>query len=57
MRRILGLGILLALSAGPGQAQQKNVGPDVRVVKYDALAQEVLKNRGKVVLVDIWFTL
>jgi len=57
MRRTLWLGILLALSGGPGQAQQKNAEPEVRVVKFDALAQEVLKNRGKVVLVDIWFTL
>ena len=27
---------------------------DVTVVKYDALKDIVLKNRGKVVVVDIW---
>src|SRR5437870_3378535 len=30
--------------------------PEIRIVKYAGLAQEVLKHRGKVVLVDIWFT-
>jgi thiol-disulfide isomerase/thioredoxin len=31
--------------------------PVVRVVKYDGLTEEVLKHRGKVVLVDFWSTL
>jgi thiol-disulfide isomerase/thioredoxin len=29
---------------------------DVKVVKYDGLKELVLKNRGKVVVVDFWFT-
>jgi hypothetical protein len=51
------LGLLCALSGAAGRAQQKGGEPEIRIVKYDGLAQEVLKHRGKVVLVDIWFTL
>ncbi len=51
------LGLLCALGGDAGRAQQKGGEPEVRIVKYDGLAQEVLKHRGKVVLVDIWFTL
>lgn len=39
------------LSAG---AQEKTDDVTLRVVKYDGLKDEVLKNRGKVVLVDFW---
>jgi hypothetical protein len=31
-------------------------GIDVKVVKYDGLKDIVVKNKGKVVVVDIWFT-
>jgi hypothetical protein len=50
------LGLLFLLS-GPAGISQEGKEPEVRIVKYDALAQETLKHRGKVVLVDIWFTL
>lgn len=46
------LGILAALCAVAGQAPEKK--PDVIPVKYDALKQEVLKHRGKVLIVDFW---
>jgi thiol-disulfide isomerase/thioredoxin len=49
---VLGLSVL---SSVVGQTQ--DVGPakvDFKVVKYDQVAQEVLKNRGKVVVVDAW---
>ena len=49
------LGVLLLAGTPNGGTQEK--APEVRIVKYDGLAQEVLKHRGKVVLVDIWFTL
>jgi hypothetical protein len=53
-----GLGTLLgaALFLGHGLAQAPEQGPGValRVVKYDGLAQEVLKHRGKVVVIDMW---
>jgi thiol-disulfide isomerase/thioredoxin len=39
-------------SAGP--AQEKNV--TLTRVKYDGLKQEILKHRGKVVVVDFWQT-
>jgi hypothetical protein len=50
------LAVLFAVSGHTGLAQQKGTDPEVRVTKYDDLAQEVLKHRGKVVLVDLWFT-
>ena len=37
-----------------GQAQEKGEEVTVRVVKYDGLKEEVLKHRGKVVVVDFW---
>jgi hypothetical protein len=48
--------VTMLFAAGPhsGSAQEKT-DPEVRIVKYDGLVQEVLKHRGKVVLVDIWF--
>jgi hypothetical protein len=42
---------MLFLAAAAAGAQEK---VDVPVVKYAGLADAVLKNRGKVVLVDIW---
>ena len=48
---------LLFLGGTIGLPQNKTAEPDVKVIKYDALKDAVLKNRGKVVLVDIWFTL
>lgn len=48
------LGMLLMAGGRSGLAQEKK-DPEVRVVKYDGLVQEVLKHRGKVVLVDLWF--
>ena len=35
-----------------GPAQEKK--PELAVVKYDGLKREVLKHRGKVVIVDFW---
>ena len=35
-----------------GQPQEKNV--EMIPVKYDGLKQEVLKHRGKVLVVDFW---
>jgi len=35
--------------------QDKTGEVALREVKYDALKDVVLKNRGKVVLVDFWF--
>ncbi len=46
-----------ALWLGQGTAQapeQGKGGVELRVVKYDGLAQEIMKNRGKVLLIDLW---
>jgi hypothetical protein len=53
MRHLTSLGALgmLFLAASVARAQEK---ADVPVVKYAGLAEAVVKNRGKVVLVDIW---
>jgi hypothetical protein len=53
MRLLTGLGALgmLFVAASAAGAQEK---ADVPVVKYAGLADAVIKNRGKVVLVDIW---
>jgi hypothetical protein len=45
--------VTLLLAAGSARAQEK---ADVKKVKYDGLADVVVKNRGKVVLVDFWHT-
>jgi thiol-disulfide isomerase/thioredoxin len=47
------LAVFFSLSAA---AQEKTQEVKLRVVKYDGLKEEVLKNRGKVVLVDFWGT-
>jgi hypothetical protein len=49
-------GPLLALSLGAVYAQTSGDAINVRIVKYDGLKDIVLKNRGKVVIVDFWFT-
>jgi hypothetical protein len=60
MRVLLWGGLLAALCLFPGTAarpQEKSGGEkqiDLQVVKYDRLAQEVLKHRGKVVVIDMW---
>ena len=45
------LGLFTALCTTLGQSPNKI---DMIPVKYDALKQEVLKHRGKVVVVDFW---
>lgn len=47
----LGLGLILI--SAPGRAQEKGE-IKLEVVKYDGLKDAVLRNRGKVVLVDFW---
>ena len=51
-KEIASLGLLAVLCVGAGQTQEKNV--DVIPIKYDRLKQEVLKHRGKVLVVDFW---
>ncbi len=52
---LLGLSALLVMAGRPAApAQEKAAGVDVRVVKYDGLADAVSGLRGKVVLVDFW---
>jgi thiol-disulfide isomerase/thioredoxin len=46
--------MLLAASAAWTQSPSNATKIDYRVVKYDGLAQEVLKHKGKVVVVDAW---
>ena len=49
------LGAALFLGHGLAQApEQGQGGVALRVVKYNDLAQEVLKHRGKVVVIDMW---
>lgn len=46
----------LALS-GRGEVRSQDAKADevtLKVVKYDELAKEVVKHRGKVVLIDFW---
>ncbi|MBI2806547.1 MAG: hypothetical protein HYX68_16320 [Planctomycetes bacterium] len=44
--------ILAALGTLPGQTQEKKI--ELLPVKYTELKAEVLKHRGKVVVVDFW---
>ncbi len=39
-----------ALTGGPAQDKKA----ELNIVKYDGLKREVLKHRGKVVVVDFW---
>jgi thiol-disulfide isomerase/thioredoxin len=54
LRLLLALGIFggFCFSAGPAQEPKVLLTP----VKYDDLKQELLKHRGKVVVVDFWQT-
>jgi len=49
-------GLALLLAQAPARPQDGGKGADVtlKVVKYDGLAEEVAKHRGKVVVVDFW---
>jgi hypothetical protein len=48
------LGAALFLGHGLAQAPEQGRGVTLRVVKYNDLAQEVLRHRGKVVVIDMW---
>ncbi len=50
----LGLVTFLALGILGMVYPQEKGDVSLRVVKYDGLKEEVLKHRGKVVLVDFW---
>lgn len=57
MARYLGISLLgvvglLVTSVSLGQGKADDIA--VKVVKYDTLKDTILKNRGKVVLVDFW---
>jgi hypothetical protein len=55
MNRSLGLTALFAaVLLVPTSAQEKSADAPFRIVKYDGLGKEVMKHRGKVVLVDVW---
>jgi thiol-disulfide isomerase/thioredoxin len=45
---------LIGVALGVLVAQGQQAGISVKVVKYDALKEEVLRQRGKVVVVDFW---
>jgi len=47
-------GLSLLLIAASADSQDKTGAVTLQVVKYDGLKDAVLKNRGKVVLVDMW---
>src|SRR5947209_17333338 len=49
-----GLGLLFLLSQGAARPQERAAAVDLRLLRFDGLAELVLKNRGKVVLVDFW---
>ena len=48
---LVSLGVVVVLCAA-APAQENKI--DMIPVKYDGLKQEVLKHRGKVVVVDFW---
>ena len=53
LRWLIALGVLaFCFTAGPAQEQKVTL----TTVKYDELKQEILKHRGKVVVVDFWAT-
>jgi hypothetical protein len=52
MKPSLALGLLTVVLASAAPSQEAPL--DMIPVKYDALKQEVLKHRGKVVIVDFW---
>jgi thiol-disulfide isomerase/thioredoxin len=48
------LGLTLALHGTARPQEKGGDGVTLRVVNYAGLAEEILKNRGKVVVVDFW---
>jgi thiol-disulfide isomerase/thioredoxin len=54
VRWLLAIGVLAGFFVAAGPAQEKKV--TLTPVKYDGLKQEILKHRGKVVVVDFWAT-
>ncbi len=55
MRFIAGLVTLGWLMTAASTGQEKTDGISLKEVRYDGLKEVILKNRGKVVLVDFWF--
>jgi hypothetical protein len=53
-RPALLLGLFGVLLAGSATSQEKKADVKLEIVKYDGLKNAVLKNRGKVVLLDFW---
>ena len=54
MRRSFPLAcLLLAAGLTAGKAQEKS-DDILRIVKYDGLKDVILKNRGNVVIVEVW---
>ena len=51
-KTLASLGLLTILCAAFGQSQDNKA--ELIPVKYDGLKQEVLKHRGKVLVVDFW---
>ena len=51
-RTTLSLTLAFLTIAGAASAQEKKY--DMTAVKYGGLADEILKHRGKVVVVDFW---
>ena len=51
-KKSIALGVLFMVSATLAQPPEKR--GEMTVVRYDGLKREVLKHRGKVVLVDFW---
>jgi hypothetical protein len=49
------LGVLLTTPIG--LPNEKTASPAVKVGKYKDLTDIILKNKGKVIVVDFWFTL
>lgn len=52
LRAILACAGIAVLCAAAGQSQEKKY--DMIPIKYDVLKAEVLKHRGKVLVVDFW---
>ncbi len=48
------LSALGLLAQATAQTQQKQPAVDLKVVKYEALANAIEQNRGKVIIVDFW---
>ena len=53
-RAIIAAAVFVVAFVAVGQSQEKKI--EVHLVKYDGLKQEVLKHRGKVVVLDFWAT-